>query len=248
MLTFAIGVALSPLAVIAVILMLVSRRARTNGLLFLLGWVVTLAVVSGVVYVVSHEAYEAEHRRRLRHDLVGPDHARRGPSPMASRSWLKRPSPGTEPELPKWLASVEDLKAARAFGLAVLLAGVKPKNLILSVGAAGALARLDPTPSEAAVALAVFLVGASLSVAVPVVAYLVSSERAEVTLESLKSWLLLHHAAMMTVLLLVFGVYMVGNGWDPGQVAVARLDRCVLTPVAQARTTTSKCSTTGNGS
>jgi len=52
-LTFAIGVAISPVPIIAVILMLFSSRAKVNGPLFLLGWVVALAVVSGVAYVIS---------------------------------------------------------------------------------------------------------------------------------------------------------------------------------------------------
>jgi len=47
-LTFAIGVAISPVPIIAVILMLFSSRAKVNGPMFLLGWVVALAVVSGV--------------------------------------------------------------------------------------------------------------------------------------------------------------------------------------------------------
>ena len=47
-LTFAIGVAISPVPIIAVILMLFSGRATVNGPMFLAGWVVALAVVSGV--------------------------------------------------------------------------------------------------------------------------------------------------------------------------------------------------------
>jgi hypothetical protein len=40
-LTFAIGVAISPVPIIAVILMLFSSRAKVNGPMFLLGWVVS---------------------------------------------------------------------------------------------------------------------------------------------------------------------------------------------------------------
>ena len=47
-LTFAVGVASSPVPIIAVTLMLFSQRARVNGLMFLLGWVVALAIVSGI--------------------------------------------------------------------------------------------------------------------------------------------------------------------------------------------------------
>ena len=55
-LTFAIGVAISPDPTIAVILMLFSQRARVNRPLFLLGWVVALAIVVAVVYVFADQS------------------------------------------------------------------------------------------------------------------------------------------------------------------------------------------------
>ena len=55
-LPLALGVAISPIPIIAVILMLLSPKARINGLAFLLGWVVGLAVVGIVVTVVSGNA------------------------------------------------------------------------------------------------------------------------------------------------------------------------------------------------
>ena len=61
---------MSPVPIIAVILMLFSRRARVNGPVFLLGWVLALAVVSGVVYVVSVQS-DAARQRRLGHESRG---------------------------------------------------------------------------------------------------------------------------------------------------------------------------------
>lgn len=58
-LTFAVGVAISPVPIIAVTLMLFSQRARVNGLMFLLGWVLALAVVSGVVYAAADQGNAA---------------------------------------------------------------------------------------------------------------------------------------------------------------------------------------------
>src|SRR5206468_6462704 len=55
-LTYAIGVAISPVPIIAVILMLFSARARVNGSMFLVGWAAALAVVSFVVYFASDAA------------------------------------------------------------------------------------------------------------------------------------------------------------------------------------------------
>src|SRR2546421_12092357 len=50
----AIGVAISPVPIIAVILMLFSQRARRNGSAFLLGWVLALDVVGSIVVVLDN--------------------------------------------------------------------------------------------------------------------------------------------------------------------------------------------------
>ncbi len=62
------------------------------------------------------------------------------------------------------------------------------------------------------VAIAVFIVIAASSVAIPVIAYLVASERMSAPLESLRAWLVDHNAAVMADLLLVIGVVMIGKG------------------------------------
>src|SRR5947209_9810264 len=54
-LTYGVGVAISVAAIIAVILMLFSQRARVNGPLFLLGWVIALAAVSIIACVVADQ-------------------------------------------------------------------------------------------------------------------------------------------------------------------------------------------------
>jgi hypothetical protein len=48
-LSFGVGVALSPVPIIAVVLMLATPRGRVNGPAFLAGWVVGLTVVGTVV-------------------------------------------------------------------------------------------------------------------------------------------------------------------------------------------------------
>src|SRR3954467_15900514 len=52
-LTFGVGVALSPVPIIAVVLMLATPRGRVNGPAFLAGWVVGLSVVGTVVLLAA---------------------------------------------------------------------------------------------------------------------------------------------------------------------------------------------------
>ena len=52
----AVGILMSPLPIVAVILMLFTARAKTNSFLFLLGWIVGLAVVGAIVLIVADGA------------------------------------------------------------------------------------------------------------------------------------------------------------------------------------------------
>jgi hypothetical protein len=214
-LTFAVGVAISPVPIIAVILMLFSQRARVNGPVFLFGWVAALALVSGAVYAVSDQS-----------DVATSSDASDGVSwakivlgalflLLAVRQWRGRPSAGAEAEMPKWMASIDSLSPARALGLGVVLVAVNPKNLFLAIGAAAGLAQLGLSTSNAVVSLVVFVVIGSLTIAGPVVYYLLGGEQAKDALDQLKGWLAEHNAAVMTILFLVFGVNLIAKGLAP---------------------------------
>jgi len=212
MLPQAIGVAISPVPIIAVILMLFSKRARSNGLAFLAGWVLALAVVGSVVLLLAS---------------AGKISAGGTPSTvsyliklllgllfwfLAYRNWQKRPHEGEEPDMPKWMAAIDSFTAGRALGISALLAGVNPKNLGLTLAAALAIAQAGLSGGQSAVALLLFVVIASASVAAPVLYYLVAGESAAKTLDGWKAWLLANNATVMVVLFLVLGAKLFGDG------------------------------------
>ena len=211
-LPYAVGVAISPVPIIAVILMLFSERAKTNGPAFLLGWVVGLGVVVAVAYAIADA-----------NDVGTTSSGQDGSSTvqvvlgvvllmLALRNWRKRPGPGEAAAMPKWMATIDAFSPVKALGLAVVLSAVNPKNLILAVGAAVAVAQGAPSSSDATVALVVFVVLASLSIAVPVLFDLLGGAKAKTTLDGWKAWLSTNNATVMAVLLLVFGVVLIGKG------------------------------------
>jgi len=214
-LTFAVGVAISPVPIIAVTLMLFSRRARVNGPAFLLGWVLAVAVVSGVAYTLADQADAATSSTAA--DTIAWGKIVFGVLflLLAARNWRSRPAPGTQPEMPKWMAGVDGLTPPKAFGLGLLLAGPNPKNLMLSASAGAALAGLGLPAGEAVGSLIVFIVIASLSIAAPVFYYLIGGDNAKARLDELKDWLILHNNAVMAVLLLVFGAKLIADGLPP---------------------------------
>jgi hypothetical protein len=60
LLPFAIGVTVSPMPIVAVVLMLVTPRARTNGPAFLLGWIVGIALAGAVLLAIAGPSSASE--------------------------------------------------------------------------------------------------------------------------------------------------------------------------------------------
>jgi len=210
-LPLALGVALSPVPIIAVILMLFSARAKSNGPAFLLGWLLGVGVVTGIALASSSAAN------------VGTESE---PSNAASwvrlalgvllllgavRQWRTRPAPGEEAAMPKWMAGIDAFTAPKAFGLAALLGGVNPKNLLLAAAAGTTIGQANLSGGEVWLALAIFVVLASLTVAIPVVYYAVGGEGAQRTMNGWKAWLQHNNHTVMTVLFFVFGVVLIGQ-------------------------------------
>src|SRR4051812_17368663 len=113
-LSFGVGVALSPVPIIAVVLMLATPRGRVNGPVFLAGWVVGLAFVGTVVLLVANggDASEAGApadwvsilKLVLGLALLG----------LAVKQWPGRPRGDQVPELPAWMKKVDTFTPARS--------------------------------------------------------------------------------------------------------------------------------------
>jgi threonine/homoserine/homoserine lactone efflux protein len=211
-LPLAVAVMISPIPIIGIILVLFSSKARTDGPAFLLGWVAGLAVLSTVVYLIADSANASSNSDAS--DTTSTVKVVLGVLLilMARREWKKRPAPGEQATLPKWMGAIDQLTPVKSLGLGVLLSAVNPKNLILTVGAAASVAQLGTSTSDAVVALAVFVIIGSLGIVVPLVGYFVGGEKAKRVLDTWKAWLQQNNVAVMTVLLLVIGVVLLAKG------------------------------------
>ncbi len=207
----AVGVALSPIPIVAVVVMLGTLRARSNGTAFALGWIAGLVAVSIIVLVLASGSDTPDSGSSNTVDAiklaVGVLFLA-----MAARQWRSRPKKGEEPVMPKWLAAVDEFTALRSAVLGAALSAANPKNLALTVAAAGAIAQQGLGAGESAVAVAVFVVIGSITVAGPVVFYLAATDRAANPLASIKEFMSTHNAVILMVVLLVLGAKLVGNG------------------------------------
>ena len=95
-----------------------------------------------------------------------------------------------------------------------LLSGVNPKNLALTLAAAASIAQAGLSTGDSTIAVAVFVVLGSLTVAGPVVFFMFGGEHATKPLASIKELMGDHNAVIMMVVLLVLGAKLIGNGWS----------------------------------
>ena len=207
----AVGVALSPVPIIAVILMLGTPRARTNGPAFGLGWVVGLVVVSVIVVLVASGSDDPDSGSSTAVDwiklLFGLAFL-----VLAFGQWRKRPQPGHEPEMPKWMAAIDTFKPAASFGLGAALSGVNPKNLALTLAAAASIAQAGLSGGGTAVAIGVFVIIGSITVAGPVIFFMVAGDTAKAPFAAIKDFMSAHNAVIMMIVLLVLGAKLLGQG------------------------------------
>ncbi|MFI6845961.1 GAP family protein [Kitasatospora sp. NBC_00085] len=209
MLASAVGIAISPMPLIAVILMLATPKGKANGLAFTAGWVVTLTVVvtvvvsagSGLSTDSSKPAWEWWLKLALGVLFVL----------LGLKQWQGRPREGHVHGPPKWMQAIDRITPGRAAGLAAVLVAANPKNLVLAVGGAVSIATSTASGGGKAVAAALMVLIGSLCTLLPLSVYLFGGDRSARVLGEWKAWMAAHNAAIMVVVLVVLGVKYIGD-------------------------------------
>ena len=211
-LTLALGVAISPIPIIAAILMLLSPKARVTGTGFLIGWVLGI-VVAVTVFTLLSSILPAEEEDASQ-PIKGVIQLVLGALLLllAVRQWRGRPKADEEPAMPKWMQAIDTITFPKALGLGFLLAAVNPKNLLLAASAGVTIGAAGLDAGSIVVVIAVFTLIAASTVLVPVVGYLLAADKLRGPLDALRGWLAKENAVIMAVLLLVIGVAIIGKG------------------------------------
>ncbi|MBP0452045.1 GAP family protein [Kitasatospora sp. RG8] len=209
MLVSAVGIAISPMPLIAMILMLATPKAKANGLAFAAGWVAALAAVVGVVVV------------------AGSGLSAGSPKPawawwlklalgvlfllLGLKQWRDRPREGHVHGPPKWMQAIDRFTPGKAAGLAAVLVAANPKNLVLAVGGAVSIATSTASGGGKAVAAALMVLIGSLCTLLPLGVYVFGGDRSPRVLGEWKAWMAAHNAAITVVILIVLGAKFTGD-------------------------------------
>jgi Sap, sulfolipid-1-addressing protein len=210
-LAFGVGVALSPLAIVAVVVMLVAPGGVRPAWVFAGVWMLSLALACTLVLLLAD----------------GADASANG----APASWVNvvktvmgvllvlfavQQSRGHErgdadAEAPAWMRQLDDIAMAKAAGLAVLFAVVKPKNLLLTIGAGVAVAQVGARAAGQASAVCVFVVLGTAGLGIPLAIHVLMPERGRGLLIGLRDWMVRENATIIAVLCLVIAAKLLGD-------------------------------------
>jgi threonine/homoserine/homoserine lactone efflux protein len=210
LLPIALGVALSSIPITAMLIFLGSTRARRSGPAFLIGYGVGLAIVT-ILFAIGVAALPSG-RRGPQDTVVGIVELLLGVGLVISGVWMiahrnRRERPPGSGRFKR----LETLGPLAAAGVGLLL-NIRPKSLVLAVGAGIALGSSGLGPAGLAVAFLVYLAVGLSTVIVPVVIYFRSSGKAVEDFARGRRWMSRNGRAVTITVVLMLGAVLIGAG------------------------------------
>ena len=209
-LPMAVGVALSPIPVAAILVILMSARAATNAPAFLLGWMAGILTI-GLIVSLMPGLLTA---RGEPTQLSGLTRVALGAALLllAGHQWRQRPAPEAVGNVPPLLARLDAIGVMQSSVTGLLLSAIHPKNLILNAAGAAAIDASGLDSGAQYIALVIFALIASVGMTLPIAAYFIARRKVGAMLGRWKDWLIRNNVQVMVALLLILGALLIARG------------------------------------
>ena len=211
-LLFALIAAASPVALLATAAVLTSRRGRTNGTVYLVGFLLGQSIAFVVALLIGSAATA---NRDGNEELAAALELAFGVALLAF-AWPRRhatadPDAAGPRRLKAMLARLHGLRPGTAFAVGVLLGvgGVKRLTITVVAGATVGIAGLAAV--EEALLGVLYVLVAGILVWVPVAVYLVAGDHADRWLETAQSWLTANERRITFASTVLFGFLLVSD-------------------------------------
>lgn len=206
-----VGVAISPVPIVAVVLMLVAG-GRWKATSFTVGWIAGLTVLGAIMLTVADGLHPTDHG--VPADWIGPVKVALGAALLlvAAGQWFlsSRGSVGTA--TPRWMGAIDSLGPVKAAAAGVVMAAPRPKNLLLVLAATAAIAESGAGAGLQILVFAVFVAIGTAGVGAPLALSLALGDRSRTMLETFRVWMTRYYAAITSVILAAVGCVVLGLG------------------------------------
>ncbi len=239
-LPLALGVALSSVPIIVMVLILLSPRGRASSITYLIGAAVgmlaltmlftagasllpppppsqksplfaVIEITLGVgLLVLAVVRWRRSRQPRARGEVLATEDI---PADIDDIDLATLATSSTSPArtTPKWMTRVTTLGPAPSLGVGFVLM-LRPKNLLLTIAAGVAIGAGNPTLSEAAIAIVIYVVLGISTLAAPIIVAVANPTRMRKPLEETRLWIEGNSATVTTVVVLMLGTVIIGSG------------------------------------
>jgi hypothetical protein len=211
-LPLALVVTISPINVIPVILLLFTRRPLFSASCYLAGFIAGVAGLLGACVAIAgavnlspssnHSTWAGVLKLALGVYLLV----------AAVRKFRGRPREGDAASMPSWMNGIAGFTPGKSLGVGAALGAFNPKNLVVGLAAAATIASANLSTGQQIGTIAIYVFVAVLGVAAPILVALFLGDRSHQVLEGWRAWLDQNNAAVMSLLFLIFGVILIGQG------------------------------------
>ncbi|MCI0157157.1 GAP family protein [Leifsonia shinshuensis] len=207
----AVGVALSPLPLIAAVIISLGSGGGGRAVALVAGRFLGVVVVVGVFAALSELFADAGGSAIVLSAL----NVLLGLAMMVFGvlTWARRPRGDEADSPPKWMASLTGVSGPSAFGLGFTLSAANVKELAFGAGAGiligGTLTEAPPTIA----AVAIFAAIGTVTAAAPVLAVLIGGERIRPALDRLHAALIRSSRTITAVVLVLFGAVLLSSSF-----------------------------------
>jgi hypothetical protein len=205
----AVGVALSPAALIELILVLFSKRARVNGVVFVTTLMITVFAVAAIgAFALKATTDDSTDQPST---VKGVVLVLLGALALviAWRNWTQR----SDTSVPRVFDTIANMGPGAVFVLALGAVPLNPKNLFMVLAAGAQAAASGESTGTIVAALLVFTVLATSPFLVAIGYVLVAGDGAQERLAVVRDWLMRHNRLIMAIVLGVLGLVVLGQGW-----------------------------------
>lgn len=206
-----LGAAISPMAIVAMLILLTAKGGRSRAVMFAAGVFAATLALASVVLVASLTAgvHQAGPASRVSASislalgllLIW----------FAFKNWHKRPRPGQTATAPRWVSSLDSASGIKTFLLGAGLSLLNAKNIPLAIATITSVVQLNAPVWANLIAVVLFAALGTLGVLVPLGAAVAGGTAASEKLQEAKGYLVQHNSIILALVFLLLGAETVGK-------------------------------------